>query len=78
MIALEKEAALTTAQTQRDVIVPRWLKIPAAVTYSGICRSRIYDLLNAGKVKSHLIGSARLVDRVSLDDFISAQPATAA
>ena len=78
MLAIEKDAALTTAQTQRNSIVPRWLKIPAAVTYSGICRSRIYDLLNAGKVKSHLIGTARLVDRESLDAFISSQPATAA
>lgn len=79
MIELEKKIALdvaTAAAKPRQTLPPRWLKIPTAVSYSGISRSTLYELLNAGKIRSHRIGSARVLDRESLDDFISSQPGT--
>ena len=79
MIALEKNNVLATANAAANhpqSVIPRWLKLPAAVAYSGIGRSTIYTLLNAGKVKSHRIGSSRVIDRESLDAFISSQPST--
>lgn len=76
MMKIEKDQALAEANTTpRQPITPRWLKIPAAVSYSGISRSVIYELLNARKIKSHRIGAARVIDRESLDAFISSQPA---
>jgi excisionase family DNA binding protein len=73
MIHTEKQNALTEAKS-RQPITPRWLKIPAAVAYSGISRSVMYELLNAGKIRSHRIGAARVIDRESLDEFIAGQP----
>lgn len=78
MIAPEKETALSEANaagTTRQPIMPRWLKIPAAVAYSGISRSTFYELMNARQVKSHRIGGARVLDRESIDAFISSRPA---
>ena len=79
MITSEKKAALAAAPTaaqSRQQIPPRWLKIPTAVAYSAIGRSTLYELLNAGKIRSHRIGAARVIDRESLDAFIAEQPST--
>ncbi len=77
MIKPEKQAALAeanTAGTTRQPVVPAFLKVPAAVAYSGIGRSTLYELMGARKIKSHRIGAARVIDRASLDAFISSQP----
>ena len=77
MIHSEKQDALAEAQTAsktRQPVVPGFLKIPAAVAYSGIGRSTLYELMRARKIKSHRIGAARVIDRASLDAFITAQP----
>lgn len=77
MLASEKLGALESANAaarSRQPVTPRWLKIPSAVAYSGIGRSTLYELMNAGKIKSHRIGAARVIDRESLDAFISSQP----
>jgi hypothetical protein len=56
---------------------PRWLKVPAAVSYSGINRARLYILLAEGQIKSASVRSKgrlrgiRLVDRESIDEFLS-------
>jgi excisionase family DNA binding protein len=73
MLKPEKQNALEESRS-RQPITPRWLKIPAAVAYSGISRSVMYELLNAGKIRSHRIGAARVIDRESLDEFIAGQP----
>jgi hypothetical protein len=56
---------------------PRWLKIPAAVTYASISRAQLYNLMNAGKInfarvkgRGNGARKARLVDRLSLDAFL--------
>jgi Helix-turn-helix domain len=78
MIKTEKDQALAEANSAaaRQPITPRWLKIPAAVAYTGISRSVLYELMNAGKIRSHLIGAARVLDRESLDCFIQDQSVT--
>jgi predicted DNA-binding transcriptional regulator AlpA len=61
---------------------PRWLRIPAAVKYSGLSRSTLYELLSAGKIRSISVKSQkwaqrgiRLVDRESIDLFMERQEA---
>jgi hypothetical protein len=58
---------------------PRWLRIPAAVKYSGLSRSRLYELLSEGRIKSICVKShkgaergVRLLDRESVDSFMLA------
>jgi hypothetical protein len=60
-----------------DRINPRWLRIPAAVKYSGINRSRLFKLLAEGIVRSASLKERRgakrglrLIDRFSLDLFL--------
>jgi hypothetical protein len=56
---------------------PRWLRIPAAVAYSGFSRAKLFILLSEGRIKSVSVTSAgkrrgiRVVDRLSIDDFLS-------
>jgi hypothetical protein len=56
---------------------PRWLRIPSAVKYSGLSRSRLYELIEEGSIKSICLKShrdalrgVRLVDRKSVDLFM--------
>jgi len=57
---------------------PRWLRIPAAVSYSGISRAKLFVLMAKGEIKSASITSAgkrrgiRIIDRLSIDKFLSA------
>jgi hypothetical protein len=56
---------------------PRWLKVPAAVSYSGLSRARLYILLAEGQIKSASVRfkgklrGIRVVDRESIDEFLS-------
>jgi hypothetical protein len=66
-----------TYESQR--LVPRWLRIPHAVAYSGISRSKLYELFAEGQIRAASVqgkGSRkgiRLIDRVSLDEFLERQ-----
>jgi hypothetical protein len=57
---------------------PRWLRIPVAVSYSGISRAKLFVLLSEGKIRSASITTSgkrrgiRIIDRLSLDDYLSA------
>jgi hypothetical protein len=61
-------------------VPPRWLRIEAAVEYSGISRSRLYELMAEDAIKTHVIRKRyavrglRLIDRLSIDAFISNAP----
>ena len=61
-------------------VLPRWLRIEAAAEYSGISRSRLYELMAEDAIKSHNVRKRyaarglRLIDRLSLDDFIANSP----
>lgn len=57
---------------------PVWLRIPDAVRFSGISRSKLYELTKAGRIRSASIRDAgqskgtRLIERASLFGFIEA------
>ena len=60
-----------------DRINPRWLRINAAVAYSGINRSRLFKLIAEGAVRTASLKEhrgakrgLRLIDRFSLDLFL--------
>ena len=74
---------MLTTEIQQDTCTgpvtlnPRWLRIPSAVKYSGLSRSRLYELLAQGQIKSICVKShdkafrgVRLVDRESIDLFM--------
>ena len=57
-----------------EKVNPRWLRIPDAVAYSGISRSRLFRLIRDGEVQSACLQESpsstrgvRLVDRYSID-----------
>jgi hypothetical protein len=57
-----------------DSVNPRWLRIPTAVRYSGISRSRLFRLIREGEIQSACLQErpgtkrgVRLIDRLSLD-----------
>jgi hypothetical protein len=74
---------MLTTELQQDThsgpvtLNPRWLRIPAAVKYSGLSRSKLYELLAEGRIKSICVKSrkgaergVRLLDRESVDSFM--------
>ena len=74
---------MLTTEIQQDTYTgpvtlnPRWLRIPSAVKYSGLSRSRLYELLAQGRIRSICLTSrrdawrgVRLVDRESIDLFM--------
>ena len=56
---------------------PRWLKIPVAVSYSGLSRAKLYILLASGEIRSASVRikgkvrGIRVIDRESIDEFLS-------
>ena len=83
--------SMLTTELQQDThsgpvtLNPRWLRIPAAVKYSGLSRSKLYELLSEKRIKSICVkarkGGARgvrLLDRESIDSFMLAVPTDAA
>jgi len=76
-------ALMLTKEIQQDThtgpvtLNPRWLRMPSAVKYSGLSRSRLYELLGQRRIKSICLKSrndalrgVRLVDRESIDLFM--------
>ena len=74
---------MLTTEIQQDTdtgpvtLNPRWLRIPSAVKYSGLSRSRLYELLAQDRIRSICLKShsralrgVRLVDRESIDVFM--------
>ena len=53
---------------------PEGLSVPEACLYSGIGRSKLYDLLKTGEIASITVGTRRLVLRTSLLDFMGSRP----
>jgi hypothetical protein len=68
----DHEIARTGADVQQ-----RWLRIPAAIAYSGLPRSSLYRLLSQRVIKSASLCSpgktrgVRIVDRLELDAVLS-------
>jgi hypothetical protein len=81
---------MLTTEVQQDLhtgpvtLNPRWLRIPSAVKYSGLSRSRLYELIGQGRIKSICLKSrngasrgVRLIDRESVDLFMESLRETA-
>ena len=79
---ISSEINLRTCTTP-VALTPRWLPIPAAVNYSGICRATLYKLANelgpdgrpkiqTACIKAHkgATRGRRLFDRESIDQFL--------
>jgi hypothetical protein len=77
---------MLTTEIQQDThtgpvtLSPRWLRVPGAVKYSGLSRSRLYELLTERRIKSICVKShraamrgVRLIDRESIDLFMESQ-----
>lgn len=71
----------TTLDLQRETkqsIRPAWLKLDDAVSYSGIGRSKLYSLIDEGKIRSACLRErdktrgSRIVNVRSLEAYISA------
>src|SRR4029077_13627403 len=78
---------MLTTEIQQDTYTgpvtlnPRWLRIPSAVKYSGLSRSRLYELLAQGRIRSiclkahrDALRGVRLVDRESIEDQVVVLP----
>lgn len=52
-------------------IQPHALGVPDAARYIGVGRTRIYELIGSGELKSLRIGGRRLIRRADLEEFIS-------
>ena len=78
--------SMLTTEFQQDThtgpvtLNPRSLRIPGAVKYSGLSRSRLYELLTERRIKSICVKSykaamrgVRLIDRESIDLFMESQ-----
>ena len=50
----------------------RWLTVAQMQEYMNAGRSKAYELVNAGEVRSYRLGGKILVDRESLDRYIQA------
>ncbi|MEI8234765.1 MAG: helix-turn-helix domain-containing protein [Verrucomicrobiota bacterium] len=53
---------------------PEWLRVPEAVRIFGLCRSSLYELIAAGKIKSTCLkkrGALRGIRIVSFDSLNS-------
>jgi hypothetical protein len=77
---------MLTTEIQQDThsgpvtLNPRWLRIPTAVKYAGLSRSKLYELLSEGRIRSVCVKShkgaergVRLIDRESIDLFMESQ-----
>jgi hypothetical protein len=45
-------SAQAAHRKQQQFVTPVWLRVPEAMRVSGLCRSSIYALIGAGKIKS--------------------------
>ncbi len=84
MNSLVRNEVLQETHTGTTNLEPRWLKVDAAVNYSGISRAVLYRILAEGKIRSSSLRARgasrgiRLIDRASLDAYIESFAARSA
>jgi hypothetical protein len=78
MTAMEETVADIREELRTTpVIEPHWLKLPAAVRYSSVSRSKIYEKIESGEIRSICLRDRdktrgiRLVSKPSLDAYLS-------
>jgi excisionase family DNA binding protein len=63
----------TCEQEQRIVIVaepPSWLSYSAAQRFSGLGRTKLWELISIGEVEAAKVGRAVRINRQSLDAYM--------
>lgn len=66
-------------KTNTPSVKPEWLRLPQAQELFGIGRSKLYELINEGKIKSVSLrnrgqkSGTRLISYDSLNDYINSQ-----
>jgi excisionase family DNA binding protein len=51
-------------------VTPQWLRFSAAESYSGLGRTTLTRLINAGEVRAARICKSVRINRVSLDEYM--------
>jgi hypothetical protein len=67
----------SATELQAEIVRPDWLRLPAAMAYTGFSRGFLYRLLYDNKIRSIVIKTdktnikgIRLISRASLDKYI--------
>ena len=69
----------TTQVENQTETKPEWLRIPKAIDLFGVGRSKLYELIKEGKIKSASlrkrgqVSGTRLISYDSLNDYINTQ-----
>jgi excisionase family DNA binding protein len=61
----EQEASMTTATEEAA-----WLSYPEAQRFSGLGRTKLWELISRGDVKAAKVGRAVRINRSSLDQYM--------
>ena len=67
----------TPTSTELTILQPKYLRIPAAVSYSGMSRAKLYQLMAEGQIKSisvrrkGRVRGLRMILAESLDHFLA-------
>jgi len=71
-----------TAATNTTAHKPEWIRIPQATAFFGVGRSKLYELIGAGKIKSTSLRErgqkrgTRIISYDSLANYIESQVET--
>lgn len=52
-----------------NYVVPAAFTVAGAVTYTGLSRSKLYELMKQGAIVSFHVGGRRMIRREALDTF---------
>ena len=58
-------------------IAPAMLQIPDAAKYSGLSRTRVYELISTGALDARKMGKRTIISRASIDAFLADLPKSA-
>ena len=58
-------------------IAPAMLQIPDAAKYSGLSRTRVYELISTGALDARKMGKRTIISRASIDAFLADLPKAA-
>ncbi len=66
------QTARETAEPEaaQEVVQPLYLTYRQAGTFTGLSRTTLWKLINAGEVKASRVGRAVRIDRRSLEDYM--------
>jgi excisionase family DNA binding protein len=54
-------------------VTPQWLRFAAAESYSGLGRSTLTRLIEAGEIRAAKVGKSVRINRTSIDEYMERQ-----